>query len=140
MPVVAKRWLVVERREVRNKTLYKVFLVILKYIPVFVTLTYILNSILCIINIDIPVLSNIAGMSLSTWVFMYIATFVFRFCIYHRLLLYYILTADLVNITDYYIGLPLEDMGLISLNLSLVGVLIIALLANHVRSYKRDSA
>ena len=48
----------------------------------------------------IPAANNIAGMSLLTWIFMYIATIVFKFCSYHRIFLYYILIVDTINIVD----------------------------------------
>lgn len=65
-----------ETQVLKSKLLYKIFLVALKYIPILVTLSYIANTVLCWFGIDVPVLSNISGMSLLTWLFMYIATYV----------------------------------------------------------------
>lgn len=128
--------MVVEER-LRSKLLYKVFLIALKYIPVLVTLSYIANTTLCWFDIDLPVLSNISGMSLLTWLFMYIATYVFKFCNYHRLLLYFILVDDSINIYDYYFTIPLEDHVMLELHTSLIGILVMILLINHVKSNKR---
>lgn len=128
--------MVVEER-LRSELLYKVFLIALKYIPVLVTLSYIANTTLCWFDIDLPVLSNISGMSLLTWLFMYIATYVFKFCNYHRLLLYFILVDDSINIYDYYFTIPLEDHVMLELHTSLIGILVMILLINHVKSNKR---
>lgn len=38
----------------------------LKYIPMLIALFYVINTAIAYIGIDIPVLSNIAGMSLLT--------------------------------------------------------------------------
>lgn len=81
----------------------------LKYIPMIISLFYLINTITAFIGIDIPILSTISGMSLLTWIFMYIATIVFNFCSYHRMFLYYILIVDIINIIDYYIGIPISD-------------------------------
>ena len=81
----------------------------LKYIPMIISLFYLINTITAFIGIDIPILSTISGMSLLTWVFMYIATIVFNFCSYHRIFLYYILIVDIINIIDYYISIPISD-------------------------------
>lgn len=124
----------------RNKTLYKVFLVLLKYIPIPIAISYITNTLLCYTSIDIPVLSNIAGISLLPWVFMYIATFVFNFCTYHRLLLYYILLDDSINIIDYYFLIPVTDSNILMIHTSLIGILVIVLLANHVKNNKKTAA
>lgn len=129
--------MVVEER-LKSKLLYKVFLIALKYIPILVTLSYIANTVLCWFDIDVPVLSNIPGMSLLTWLFMYIATYVFKFCNYHRLLLYFILVDDSINIYDYYFTIPLEDHVMLELHTSLIGILVIVLLINHVKSNKKS--
>ena len=81
----------------------------LKYIPMIISLFYLINTITAFIGIDIPILSTISGMSLLTWIFMYVATIVFNFCSYHRIFLYYILIVDIINIIDYYISIPISD-------------------------------
>lgn len=129
--------MVVEEK-LRNKLLYKVFLIILKYIPVVITLAYILNTALYWFNIDLSVLSNIAGLFLLPWIFIYVATYVFRFCTYHRLLLYYIFLDDCINIYDYYFGIPLSDHSMLAVHTVLIGILVIVLLVNHVKSNKKS--
>ena len=74
-----------------------------------ISFIYALNTFAAFVGIDIPAANNIAGMSLLTWIFVYIATIVFKFCIYHRLPLYYILTIDIINYYDYLIGLLISD-------------------------------
>ena len=90
----------VKGESLRNKSLYKTLLILLKYIPIIIALFYIVNTLGALFGIDLPVLSNIAGMSLLTWVFMYLAALVFKFCIYHRMFLYYILVTDIINIIN----------------------------------------
>lgn len=70
---------------------------------------------------------------------MYIATYVFRFCSYHRLLLYFILVNDGISIYDYYFTIDFDDHVMLELYTSLVGILIISLLVNHVKNNKGDT-
>lgn len=128
---------VVEGR-LKSKLLYKLFLLTLKYIPILITISYILNTLLYWFGIDFPILSHIAGMSLLTWVFMYLATYVFQFCSYHRLLLYFILANDLINVYDYYYLIPVQDFVLLEIYTSLIGLLIIFLVIDHVKNNKRS--
>lgn len=121
-----------------NKQLYKVFLILLKYTPVLMAISYIMNTLLCYTSIDVPVLSNIVGISLIPWLFIYIATFVFRFCTYHRLLLYYILVDDIINIWDYYSTIPKDDHEILMVHTSLIGILSVILLINHVKRNKKS--
>lgn len=60
------------------------------------------------------------------------------FCNYHRLLLYFILVDDSINIYDYYFTIPLEDHVMLELHTSLIGILVIVLLINHVKSNKKS--
>lgn len=54
-----------------NKSMYKLLILMLKYIPMLISLVYVLNTALSYFYIDIPVLSNLAGMSILPWIFMY---------------------------------------------------------------------
>lgn len=137
MVEIKQRMAISGNANLKSKSLYKIFLIALKYIPVLIAISYVINTLLCWFDIDLAVLSNISGMSLLTWIFMYIATYVFRFCEYHRLLLYFILVDDSINIYDYYFTIPLEDHIMLELHTALIGVLVIILLINHVTNNKR---
>lgn len=122
-----------------NKLYYKLFIVILKYIPIIIALCYVLNTITAVLGIYIEPLSNIAGVSLLTWAFLYVATYVFKFCVYHRLFLWYILIDDLLNIVDYYCELPIETCNLLMIHNSIIGIFLFIMLYLYVKSYKRPT-
>lgn len=121
----------------RSKYLYKILLILLKYIPIIISLFYLINTVTALCGIDIPVLSNFAGMSLLTWMFMYIAAWVFQYCIYHRMFLYYILATDIINIIDYYIGIPVNDFGIIVIHSVLICVSLFLILYLYIKSKNR---
>lgn len=127
----------VEENSKINKLYYKLFIVILKYIPMVIALCYVLNTVTAMLGVYIEPLSNIAGMSLLTWIFLYIATYVFRFCMYHRMFLWYILVDDLLNIADYYYELPIETGNLLMIHNSIIGVFLFIILYLYVKSHKR---
>ena len=112
---------------------YKILLILLKYIPILISLIYVLNTFAAYVGIDIPAANNIAGMSLLTWIFMYIATIVFNFCSYHRMFLYYILIVDIINIIDYYIGIPISDFQLIMLHTIVTGISLFIILFLYIK-------
>lgn len=122
----------VEARCLRSKQ-YKILLILLKYIPILISLIYVLNTFAAYVGIDIPAANNIAGMSLLTWIFMYIATIVFNFCSYHRMFLYYILIVDIINIIDYYIGIPISDFQLIMLHTIVTGISLFIILFLYIK-------
>ena len=86
-----------------SRALYKIELFLIKTIPYLLAIFYLLNTTLSYFYIDIPLISYIAGVSLLPLLFLYISSFVFRFCIYHRLPLYYIFINWIITVLDYYL-------------------------------------
>lgn len=128
-----------EERFVRSKTLHKTLILVIKYIPMVISMFYILNTILCWLGIDAPVLSNIAGVSLLTWSFLFLSDVVFQFCIYHRMFLYYILVDDLLNIYDFYFGIPLGTVEVLEIHSVLIGLLLFSILFVYLKVYVKDN-
>lgn len=120
-----------------NKALYKIELLLIKIIPFVIMLFYVLNSILSYFNIDIVLLSVISGLSILTWLFLFISSFVFKFCIYHRLPLYYILISDIINYYDNIIGIPISNRSLFVLNIITAGVFILLIVYFKFKQHER---
>ena len=120
---------VVER--LRRSSFHKLLLLVLKYTPMVIALCYMLNTILYI-----EPLSNIAGVSLLTWIFLYLASVVFEFCSYHRMFLWYILIDDILNIVDYYWNIPISTNNLIRVHNILAGITLFVVLILYVKSNK----
>lgn len=113
----------------RNKTLYKVFLIVLKTMPVIIALLAVLNTIFAFFAIDLIILSYIGGISFLSLLFMYLSSYVFNFCAYHRIFLDYAVLNNIINIIDLYIGIPISDLGMLCVQMVLLFIaLIIALI------------
>ena len=108
-----------------GKALSKIELLLIKVIPFIIMFCYALNNILYYFDIEVIFLSTFSGLSILTWIFLYISSFVFKFCIYHRLPLYYILTIDIINYYDYLIGLPISDKRLFILDIIIIGIFLL---------------
>ena len=122
-----------------NKNSHKVLLGLLKVIPMLTALGYLLNTVLTYIGVDAYILSYLVGMSLFPWLFILLAAFVFRFCIYHRMFLYYILTIDCINIYDFYIGVPMSDLNLMKAHLVISGLFLFLILYLYVKCNKKTT-
>lgn len=128
----------VEGNSLRNKDLYKIELYLLKVMPMLLAAIYLVNTVLSYYDIIIPVLSYIGGLSLIPLVFMYISSYVFRFCSYHRMFLHYIVINDLINLTDYYYTLPISDWELFILHMSIAGVSLFIILYLYVKGHSKN--
>ena len=121
----------------RSKTLYKVQLYLLKVIPMVMAFICLLNSTLSYFDIDIPLLSYIARNSILTLIFLYVSSYAFKFCIYHRMFLHYITVTWIINIIDLYIGIPIGDFCYLLLQLIIAGISLFIILYLYVKRNKR---
>ena len=121
----------------RSKTLYKVEIGLLKIIPMVLAGIYLSNTILSyFLDIDLIILSYIGGISLLPLMFLYLSSYVFRFCIYHRVFLHYISINELILILDTHIGLPISDLEYFCLQMSIFGISLFLFLYLYVKSNK----
>ena len=121
----------------KSKTLYKIELGLLKVIPMILALTALLNSILSYFGIDLYILSYIGGVSIFTMLCLYLSSYVFKFCEYHRMFLHYIVSTWIINIIDYYVGIPISDLEYLCLQMIIAGISLFIILYLYVRSHKK---
>lgn len=127
----------VEENSLRSKDLYKIELYLLKVMPMLLAAIYLVNTVLSYYDIIIPVLSHIGGLSFIPLVFMYVSSYVFRFCSYHRMFLHYIVVNDSINLIDYYYTLPISDWELLILHMSVAGIILFIILYLYVKSHSK---
>ena len=124
----------------RSKTLYKIEIGLLKIIPMVLAGIYISNTILSyFLDIDLVLLSYIGGISLLPLIFLYLSSYVFRFCIYHRVFLHYISINEIILILDTHIGLPVSDLEYFCLQMSIFGLSLFLFLYLYVKSNKEPT-
>ena len=116
-----------------NKLLYKVTVIVLKILPILLAFITLLNSILSYFNIDLVILSYIGGISLITILFIYVASYTFRFCEYHRIFLHYIVVTWIINIIDLYIGIPINDLEYLCLQMIVAGISLFIILYFYLK-------
>ena len=127
-----------EENSLRNKSLYKIELYLLKVLPMLLAAIYLINTVLSYYDIVLPALSYIGGLSFIPLLFMYISSYVFRFCSYHRMFLHYVVINDLINLIDYYYTLPISDWELLILHMSIAGISLFIILYLYVKSHSKN--
>lgn len=101
-----------EKRNVNKKLLF-IFRVYLKLIPIIIAIIYFLNTILSYFNLYPKILNYLVFTLLI--IFVYIASYLLKFCEYHRMFLHYFVIIHIINIVDCYIGIPINDYNLLIL-------------------------
>lgn len=112
----------VKVESLKRKNLYKIELGLLKIIPMLLAFMHLSNTILSYFNIDCTIFSYIGGVSLLPLLFLYLSSYVFQFCGYHRMFLHYCLVINCINIYDYHIGIPINDLNYLCLQLIITGI------------------
>ena len=99
--------------------------------------TALLNSILSYFNIDLYILSYIGGISIFTMVFLYLSSYIFKFCEYHRMFLHYVVVTWIINTIDYYIGIPINDLEYLCLQMIVAGISLFIILLLYYKTNKK---
>ena len=124
--------MVVEER-LKSKMLYKIELLLLKTIPILIALCSMSNSILSYLDIEVVILNYIGGVSILPLIFLYLSSYVFKFCEYHRMFLHYLLITDIINVYDYHIGFPLDDLEYLCLHMIVTAISLFMILYLYMK-------
>lgn len=100
----------VEERRINRKH-YKLVLKAIKIIPMLLAFCDLTNTLLYLLGFNIEAFSFIGGISFLTLAFLYLISYVFQFCIYHRMFLHYILINNIIGTLEYTVGIPVSDQA-----------------------------
>ena len=92
-----------------SKQLYKIELWVLKFISYVLAVLQFINTILISFGIISPILSYMGCVSPIVLLFLYISSYAFKFCEYHRIPLHYIAFNKITVMLDYWIQFPITD-------------------------------
>lgn len=124
----------------RRIVIYKLELICIKYIPIIIALLSLLDNILMYYDISLDILSYIAGTSILTTIPMYISSYVYKFCKYHRIFIHYIVVNKVIAMIDNYIIIPfyifVSNCGIISKKTNHKGQVILPFIFYQTLIYK----
>ena len=73
-------------------------------------------------------------------IFIFVSSYVFKFCEYHRVPLYYIIVNNLISIIDLYIGIPVSNYELLMIHSFVAGISIIITIILYVKFNKNTAS
>lgn len=116
---------------------HKYFLGFLKIIPMTVAGLYLLNTVLSYFDTEWTIISYIAGLGLIPWLFIMMASYLFHFCEYHRMFLWYIMANNILCWLDYEYTLPISNRSLFLLHMIIAGIFLFLVLYFHQKQHKK---
>ena len=130
--------------KLKSKTLYKIVLYLIKTIPIITSGLFVLNTVLSYLGIDLQILAHICGISVFSLALFYLTSIAFRFCIYHRMFIHYLTVNWILDLYDYYIGIPLTTRDLFVVYLAITGIFLFIILYEYckrksIKAFKGNS-
>lgn len=106
----------------KSKSLYKITLFILKLLPAVIAISYILDFVCDFFNLKTQILIHYIGYIIAPVSFMYLSSYLFRFCSYHRIFIHYIALEEGLNIANSYFDIPIsyEAFGLLRIIITVI--------------------
>lgn len=121
-----------------SKTLYKITLIVLKLLPMIMAFSYLIMFVLANTIEDYVIVPHIIGTVIAPLTFIYLASYVFKFCTFHRIFIHYYAFIELLNVTDYYIRIPISDEAIALLHDSVTVIFLISVVTIYIYKYKKD--
>lgn len=122
----------------KSKTLYKITLLTLKMLPMIMSFSYLIMFVLANTVEDWVIIPHILGTVIAPLVFVYLTSYVFRFCAFHRMFIHYYAFVELLNVTDYYVRIPISDEAITLLHDSVTIIFLISVVITYIIKYKKD--
>lgn len=122
----------------KSKTLYKITLLTLKMLPMIMSFSYLIMFVLANTVEDWVIIPHILGTVIAPLAFVYLTSYVFKFCAFHRMFIHYYAFVEILNVTDYYIRIPISDEAITILHDSVTIVFLIAVIVTYIIKYKKD--
>lgn len=120
----------------RSVVIYKLELLSVKYVPMRIASMDFISNILAYFDIYLDITLFIGGSSILTTIPMYISSCVYKFCIYHKMAIHYIVVNKIVAFVDNYFIIPVDDFNLLLLNLIIGGIFVSCAIYCHQKVWR----
>lgn len=93
----------------------KLFVLVSKVLPMILALCHLFNCMFGYFGWNNIILGYISGISILTVSYLYLVSYLIKLCGYYRMFLHYCVIIDIINVYDYYIGIPITNIQLMFL-------------------------
>lgn len=97
-----------EQTTLHSKSVYKITVKLLKLLPMIMVLSYFIMLGLSFVADRYVVIPHVLGTVIAPLVFIYLISYVFRYCTFHRLFIHYYVFIQLLNVIGHYHWLPTD--------------------------------
>lgn len=110
---------------------HKLLLVLLKYLPFVIAVCYLISTIFGLFGIKLFVLPGLVYISPVSGILILVMSVALKFCVWHRLPIYYCFYVDVLSTIDYKYHIPLSNITMLIVHL--IVLLIFILLGMYLK-------
>ena len=122
----------------KSKYLYKCTLATIKLLPMIMTFSYMLMFIFANTYERLVVIPHILGTVIAPLVLLYLISYLFRYCYFHRMFIHYYAFVELLNVSDYYGCCPINSVYASYLH-DVVGIIfIISIIIIYIIKFRKE--
>ena len=122
----------------KSKALYKLTIAILKVLPMIMVAAYLLMLIGFYFDSKYIVIPHLLGTVGAPLAFIYITSYVFRFCAFHRVFIHYYAFISILNVSDHYLHPYFNDNVVTFLHDGGTLIFVITAFIMYMYKYKKD--
>jgi hypothetical protein len=123
--------------------LKKLLIIFLKVIPMMLAGLAFSNTVCSYYEIDTEWMHYVGGTSVLTLIFLYMASYVFKFCEYHRIFIHYVLILEILTTVKWYYPVIVTSQLVLNISFVLSGLLMLCVVFFNVykiyKKYRRPS-
>ena len=111
--------------QIIDKRKHKLLIFTLKILPAIMAGSYVIEMISIFLGFGTQVLVNFIGMIVAPILFMYLASYVFKFCEYHRIFIHYVLILEILTTVKWYYPVIVTSQLVLNVSFFLSGLLML---------------
>lgn len=127
-----------EETPLKSKEMYKTTLILLKVLPIIMVIAYFL-MLVCFYHFPtLMVVPHLLGTVGAPLAFIYITSYVFRFCAFHRIFIHYYAFINVLNVTHHYFANKLNYDLVTFLHETGTIIFLVSAVIMYIHKYKKD--
>jgi hypothetical protein len=125
-------------KSLKSKELYKTTIILLKVLPMIMVCAYLLMLTCFYYFPSHVIIPHLLGTVFAPLSFIYITSYVFKFCAFHRLFIHYYAFIDVVNVSDHYLHPYINETFITTLHDGGTILFFITAITMYFYKYKRE--
>ena len=111
----------------------KLLILIIKIYPMVIAIGYFCINILHYFDISVRLFEFVTIQALTSTLLLYLLSYVFQFCLYHRIFIHYVLIQNVISYIDEIYTIPVSDKQFLYIQMNLLFVVLVIALFSYLR-------